>query len=932
MSIWLLSDICTVDDNSQEHCIIKNEQPIPIREQAWTVLLALIEAKQNQEILTYVSLAKKLWPNSNDLIIDKYVRDSMRKACSCVEDVLGKEAVKIVKNKGFYLTNDIKEVSKLSLDIPHILTYNVAPHADEEKILHRNSEVSEIISMLESGKRAIAISGFGGIGKTSIARVLYGKLSTTYDFVAWINYSGNLKSSILSSFGVFTEVLDEEQRWLSIIRFLKNNADRKLIFIDNVDCNNEQNPMTDTLLQEIPNWTGCSVILTTRTEEVFGYQNFFLESLNEPDCIDLFYFYYSPKNYKFLSDKERNEPIVKQIVQRAGYHTYVIELLARGAKCNESIDFFYEKLKNLGFQIPTLKFYTDYKRLNADISGQLKSLFDISHRTEVERHLLFSLSIFPNVSLSISEISDWLGYSECDIANLLNEGWLILRQGIYMHPLVKEIIRLDYVNSKCPVNVAQEMQELLLNGNYINDSDTLSNTIRKIDIASQCITYVSFTESTHEMDIYYKVATLLGRFGKVPDAVRFYRKSLQIAETLHKRHIIDDVTRYSIEIDLGYQLSYTHSGRTEAIKILSKVLTLLKTNPTNIDINNLVANTCDYLGYLHSDNDYDKAEKLLKEAFNLRKCDKDSSDTDRHLFAWTEDNLGFLISKTNPIDSVILLVDSLKIREELDNKYPGKYYSEVAWTKNNLGIVYLCFKNKPSTASKYFKAACNILKPYYDNYHGLHSADYALQLNNLAISMLCESYKNHERSVMLLEESLEIIRDLNSIHEHRYSFEIALTLINLAFAKMLDTNSCIQEIRNLLGEAKALITNKDFNSSLSKQVLGDIYFVTGLLNLITDNPTAIQKSFNEANEFWSSITLDSFRKTIIDNIFSVSTEYIEGITLTDDIREIILSLWIKYVQSGSRQVSLINEKKLIDFSKLHIIQKVYVDGNPNIKT
>ena len=158
MSIWLLSDICTVDDNSQEHCIIKNEQPIPIREQAWTVLLALIEAKQNQEILTYVSLAKKLWPNSNDLIIDKYVRDSMRKACSCVEDVLGKEAVKIVKNKGFYLTNDIKEVSKLSLDIPHILTYNVAPPADEEKILHRNSEVSEIISMLEPPETCFHLS------------------------------------------------------------------------------------------------------------------------------------------------------------------------------------------------------------------------------------------------------------------------------------------------------------------------------------------------------------------------------------------------------------------------------------------------------------------------------------------------------------------------------------------------------------------------------------------------------------------------------------------------------------------------------------------------------------------------------------------------------------------------------------------------------
>lgn len=91
MSIWLLTDSCTVDDNSREHCIIKNEQPIPIRNQAWTLLLALIEAKQNQEILTYASLSKKLWPNSDDLIIDKYVRDTMRKIRDCIESILGKK-------------------------------------------------------------------------------------------------------------------------------------------------------------------------------------------------------------------------------------------------------------------------------------------------------------------------------------------------------------------------------------------------------------------------------------------------------------------------------------------------------------------------------------------------------------------------------------------------------------------------------------------------------------------------------------------------------------------------------------------------------------------------------------------------------------------------------------------------------------------------
>lgn len=933
MSIWLLSDICTVDDNSQEHCIIKNERPIPIREQAWTLLLALIEAKQNQEILTYVSLARKLWPNSNDLIIDKYVRDTMRKACSCVEDVLGEEAIKVVRNKGFYLTNDIKEVSKLSLDVPHILTYNVAPYTDEQRILHRGSEINEIMSLLDSGQNAIAISGFGGIGKTSVARVLYGRLSTTYDFVAWVNYSENLKNSILSSFSIFNEILDENQRWLSITRFMKNDTGKKLIFIDNVDYTNEQNPMTDTWLQEIPSWTCCSVILTTRMEEVFGYHQIFLKSLNETESMDLFYFYYSPKGHKALSNEKKNESIVKQIIQRAGYHTYVVELLARGASRSESLEIFYNKLATLGFQIPTLKFYTEYSRINEDIAGQLKLLYDVSNKTEVERQILYSLSIFPNISLSFSELFDWLGYSEFDVENLINEGWLILQQGIYMHPLVKEIIRLDYVNSKCPIGVAKKMQTLLLNGNYINDSDSLSNTIRKIEIASLCIVHVPFNEQKEEMNIYYNIATHLKNFGKPSAAVNFYRKSLQIAEHLYKNHTIDELTIANIEIDLGYQLSYTRSGRTEAFNRLSKVLELLNNLPTDVNVNKIVATVYDYLGYLCSDDDYTKAkgEELLKMALVLRKCDETSTDADKHLFAWTEDNLGFLLNSTDAHESIILLKDSLKIREELEVKYPGKYYSEVAWTMNNLGVTFLCGIHDPSTATQYFKCACNILKPYYENCHGLNSADYALHLNNLAIAMLSESYKNNNRAIKILEKSIEINRDLNYNHKDMYSFEIALTLINLAFSKLLNRSAHVQEAKKALDEARTLISNQDISSTLEKQILGDISYVTGLLNLITDNSVGSQKRFDEAVELWSTSSLDKSRKGIINNVIDSFTNYTGKITLTDKLRENILSLWIKYVQSGSRWVSLIENQNPINFSNISNNLNVYIDDKINIK-
>lgn len=92
--------------------------------------------------------------------------------------------------------------------------------ADKDSILHRERFIDEIARNLlperegsEMPKRNILIYGFGGHGKTSVARVLYGlfrnKIPAIYSSIGWIDYNESLKNSILNTSGV--ALYDEEK-------------------------------------------------------------------------------------------------------------------------------------------------------------------------------------------------------------------------------------------------------------------------------------------------------------------------------------------------------------------------------------------------------------------------------------------------------------------------------------------------------------------------------------------------------------------------------------------------------------------------------------------------------------------------------------------------------------------------------------------------
>ena len=134
--------------------------------------------------------------------------------------------------------------------LPHNLTKSVVSFANEENVIHREGELLGIECLIEEKKVALLLSGFGGIGKTVLARVLYAKLANQFDCVGWVEYHKDLKNSLLASIDLDNGIEDQEKRWNKFSARLKNDSSSKIIFVDNVDLDvkQKQDPQKDIYL------------------------------------------------------------------------------------------------------------------------------------------------------------------------------------------------------------------------------------------------------------------------------------------------------------------------------------------------------------------------------------------------------------------------------------------------------------------------------------------------------------------------------------------------------------------------------------------------------------------------------------------------------------------------------------------------------------
>ena len=793
--------------------------------------------------------------------------------------------------------------------LPRILTNTAVPYEDDLNIIHRKTDINKMEQLLKREKSNIIISGFGGIGKTTLAHILYFRMIDQYDSIGWVEYRGNLKKSLLTSISLYDDVADAESRWRILYSQLRNDSSRKIIFIDNVDrdATLAQDPLTDTLLQDISGWHNTNVVITFRLEDIAGYYTFPLEYLSFESCIDLFYLYYNRVEFDILPENRSKRKRVQDIVKLADCHTYTIELLAKVARNYESLEHFWDAVNKTKFKLTKWPIRTNYRNIYANIAEQLRKLFDMGTRTSREKQILWDFSVLPNMELTCYEVYDWLGYEENDLIYLINDGWLIHKQTISLHPLIKEVISLDYVDGKAPIGTVSKLVDLVNNSSFIKNHDLFTEANRKLDVIESISSLVFIPEKWDYACFNYNIGNYLQYGGRITSSISHYRKALSMYQSLLDENSDEyEAETARVHNAIGYLLSYTNSGRREAEIQLREALRIL-CHLEAIDSKKYLeadkATTCDYLGYLLTDTNYHRgeAESLLREALEIRcKLDAEHPGAYKAQVAWTRDNLGYLLSfSSNKIkEAEHLLKMALKTRLQLEDENPGVYLSEVTWTYNNLGVLLQTENNRQKEAEELYQKA--LLMRYQDEEEkpGMNLPDIAILCNNLGTLY---QRNNLHKAEDMYRNALKINRYLEEKCPDMYLSEIAIVCNNLATLIQEDKNRC-DEAKKLYREALQIVCKLEKDCPQIFQTdAADIYFNTALLALRVEQDILIAKElFQDALSIWAKNSEYEGSMKITRKILN-ELSGIDSFSIYSESAQDIENLKIIYTQSGMRK-------------------------------
>lgn len=618
------------------------------------------------------------------------------------------------------------------------------PFLNESAIIHRDSVLSDLSARLKNGKVSYNLWGFGGTGKTSVARVLYTKSLEWYECRGWVSYQGNLRDSLLRSVDLNEKIEGTpDTRWKIISNILRTDPQKKILFIDNVDSDfrQGQNPEEDSLLQEITGWPNISVILTSRKEWIPNYTSYELRSLSPDECVDLFNLNYYNSGNRPASEQEAldNKMIVQKLVEYAGWHTYTIELLARSAR-RSLLKPFLENIQSRGFQFPALNIQTFHSPAKATLAEHLKILYDMCSRSVMDQEILWNFSILPEgCCLSAPEVDFFLGYCENDLDLLCSDGWIEFRisaaKPLYtLHPLIKQVIHLELDEpGKAPAGIGKKLISLVTSGKLICEGDDQRVTLFKLSLAESIEKYVAL-DIEDQVTFMYCLGMAEFKFAhKFTESLKYLRRALHLICSMPV-----DRMRMKLKADILYDLGYIESAtfdyRDHASETLRQALNLYQVLGNCVSD---VAKAYDHLGYVLSDRetDYREAEQFLRQALLLRSNLQQEQQSVKALadYATTCDNLGCLLCKQqkNFKEGCALLEKAYSIREELYRSMP-QYANEAAWSAYNLGRTYATIPDSFFMAEKFYRCALEIRLTLQAKYPNTYAADVILTLTALA--------------------------------------------------------------------------------------------------------------------------------------------------------------------------------------------------------
>lgn len=667
---------------------------------------------------------------------------------------------------------------------PHFLTNEESTG----KCWNREKELKDLQKIINANERLILINGFGGIGKSAIAKELFHRIHQNYSFAGFIPFNSNLSDSInihfhSQSFPWEYIVENPSERIRAICNFLQDESGAKLLIIDNYELYDSE----DDLLNALSKKTNLTIIITSRSSKIENYTTYTIDTLSNEECKDLFIEYYV-KNGGIL--RESDQEIVDKMVQLVHRHTLSIELLAKTAcECPYKLDEFYKKIAQSFACYDDVEVRTE--TAEATIKNHLKSLFDWhslstwGDKANELLRILRNISLMPSVKIP-SDVSSWIACEHRNLIQLDKSGWLSFdrtEKTFYMHPLIKEILLMDF--DKYEENIGHEffvsLQDLIT-----YESETYVQVFPKFEIADGFLSQIK----NQENELYILACASLGKwhikYGDFHGAQPLVEKAWQLCKIVFG----EDSTNYAKVCDLLATIKEKYGMFSEAEALFRKSIEIEEKSDEK-DSLSIATSYNNLAGLLQEIDNFEEAEQLLKKGLQI--CEDILGQSDIHTIDFKE-SLGTFYVRKGEFDKAESLLLEVVSRHE---KEFGTNHPATAVSYNNIGGLFFS-SEQYNEAEVYFRKALEIKLKFFGeeslqtalSYFNMGMVNYNLEKYDVAAEYFCRA--GRIRFKELGEKHPDFIATANYIF---YSYLASPVIPGEHFEDWLDKN--IPEIKDV---------------------------------------------------------------------------------------------------------------------------------------